>query len=309
MLVFHKTYKDRDFHIFLENVSLHLQKYYGAILVEPTNSGNGNYVTINDISVNILDCELAIYDQDTDVLKAISFSDMRSNLCGHMLERNKETDLLLCSQQSCADIWAKESKLEIVDSIYIPCHPHISYDDLYIKRSLTKEFVDQMIFRGNVNDAKRGSVKYLENNQYFSGHEQIEKKEYLEELTKYKIGLSVPGIGELCYRDVEYLAVGIPMLRFEYLVDMNPKLIPNYHYISIPRIDCEYTLKNKSYIAVTKEREGGQKYAEEYLKRFIEIKEDRDFLDFVSKNGRDYYCNYLQPSKRIDHVLKLLKIN
>lgn len=309
MIVFHKTYKDRDFHIFLENVALHLQKHFGATLVEPLTCETGDYITIHNTDVNILDCELAIYYQDTDVLKVLSFSDIQSRLCSYMMGRNKETDLLLHSQQSCTDLWVKDLKLEIADSIYIPCHPHTSYDDLYTKRSLTKEFVDQMIFRGNVHMAKRGSIEELQNNPYFSGHTELDKREYFSELTKYKVGLSVPGIGELCYRDMEYLAIGIPMLRFEYLANLNPKLIPNHHYISIPRIDDEYILKNEPYTAVTREREGGQKYVEQYLKRFMEVKDDKDFLDFVSKNGREYYCNYLQPINRINHVLKLLKIN
>ena len=115
MIVFHKTYKDRDFHIFLENVALHLQKHFGATLVEPLTSETGDYITIENYDVNILDCELAIYYQDTNVLKVLSFSDIQSRLCSYMMGRNKETDLLLHSQQSCTDLWVKDLKLEIAD--------------------------------------------------------------------------------------------------------------------------------------------------------------------------------------------------
>ena len=93
-----------------------------------------------------------------------------------------------------------------------------------------------MYFRGtSISD--RPIVTHF-NTNYLNGYTPIgSPNTYFEDLIKYKIGLSIAGRGELCYRDIEYMALGIPMIRFNYLSELNPNLIPNYHYISINRPD------------------------------------------------------------------------
>ena len=182
----------------------------------------------------------------------------------------------------------------------------MSLDDFYITRTLQRYFIDKMIFRGNIHSMPRNSVPLLANYEYFYGGEAINQYDYFNELTQYKIGLSIPGAGELCYRDIEYLGIGIPMLKFEYITQLNPPLIPNFHYISIDRIETE---RKYSDMVIGLERVGGNMYSEKYIKKFEEIKNDKDFLEYVSKNGREYYEKYLCPLNRFNHIIKLLNID
>jgi hypothetical protein len=43
-------------------------------------------------------------------------------------------------------------------------------------------------------------------------------------------------------------------------------------------------------------------------KRFLEVKDDKEFLNFISRNAREYYEKYLSPESSIDYTLKLLDL-
>jgi hypothetical protein len=104
------------------------------------------------------------------------------------------------------------------------------------------------------------------------------------------------------------MALGIPIMRFKFVTNLNPPLIPNFHYISIDRIETEEDYNYNGGI-IAKERLGGQDYADAYLNKFLQIKDDKWFLNYVSKNARKYYETYLHPKSRLYHVLDLLEIN
>jgi hypothetical protein len=42
--------------------------------------------------------------------------------------------------------------------------------------------------------------------------------------------------------------------------------------------------------------------------RFLQVKDDKEFLSFISKNSREYYENYLSPSSSIKYTRELLKL-
>ena len=88
---------------------------------------------------------------------------------------------------------------------------------------------------------------------------KIENKNYFDLLTDYDMCLSIGGVanGDLCYRDVECMALGIPLLRFDFVTTLNPALIPNYHYISIP-IQLDFP-KVPTYKLSTHKNIGGKK--------------------------------------------------
>ena len=82
-------------------------------------------------------------------------------------------------------------------------------------------------------------MKYLDPNN-------IHIDTYLNQLSKQKIALSHymdvdmfnsanEHPGELCYRDIEMMAIGVPYIRIEYKSEIHEAFIPNYHYITIPR--------------------------------------------------------------------------
>ena len=179
--------------------------------------------------------------------------------------------------------------------IYFPC----TVDDLevfYKKRKPPEECIDKMYFRGT-SIADRPIVTHI-SSKYLDGYTPIGGPTlYFEDLINYRVGLSIAGRGELCYRDVEYMALGIPMLRFNYITELNPKLIPNYHYIALDR---PYDLSI--------DRLGNREHAKLLEQRFLEVKEDKEFLTFISKNAREFYESYFSRQNRVEHTLSLLNI-
>jgi hypothetical protein len=306
MIVYYQITETRDFQVLIQEVALYLKNNHNATLQVV----NNNSLNINGHDVFVLDCDLLIYFPETNIFKGITFADRQNDLTGFFMRRNNPNDILLNSQYGNTDLIHYDKlnlKFENPGSIYAPSCPYIDYDQYYNKRQSNTEYVDKFIFRGNVHGAARGSVALLTEYDCFEGYEAINLNEYFNELTKFKIGLSVPGVGELCYRDVEYMAIGIPMMRFEYITQMNPPLIPNHHYIAIDRIDTEEH-QNFNGGPISAEREGGKEYVEQYLKKFKEVKDDKDFLKFITNNAKEYYNTYLHPLTRVQHIVKLLKI-
>jgi hypothetical protein len=56
------------------------------------------------------------------------------------------------------------------------------------------------------------------------------------------------------------------------------------------------------------DRLGGKEHAELIEQRFLEVKDDTEFLEFISKNGREYYNTYLNKDNNVYHTLNLLGI-
>lgn len=243
----------------------------------------------------LLECEYVIEFEDTGEIYIMSVSDDLT----HCVLNEKSNPLLkkvLISQFDRKKIEAHvstEFMYKYSSWIYFPC----TIDDLeifYNKRKDVNNFIDKMYFRGtSIQD--RPIVTHI-NELYLNGYNPIgSPPTYFEDLIKYKIGLSVAGRGELCYRDIEYMALGIPMLRFNYISELNPKLIPNYHYISIDRpLDLPI------------DRLGNNHHSKLIEEKFLEVKEDNDFLNFISKNAREYYLSHMSEQTRVKHTLNLL---
>lgn len=179
--------------------------------------------------------------------------------------------------------------------IYFPSIT-IDLDQFYNERKKMHNLIDKMYFRGS-SLGDRPILNHI-NKDYLEGVGTIgDQNTYFNDLIQYKIGLSVGGRGELCYRDIEYMALEIPFIRFEYKTKLNPNLIPNFHYISVERPDD-----------LILDRCGDQSHAEMIEKRFLEIKDNLDFLSFVSKNAKTYYDTYLKRHNNVNHTLNLLGI-
>lgn len=305
-IYYHKHF-DRDFHYLIDNVSLYIQKNFDCDVIYTQYDGR---VNINGEEIIVADCELLIYFKSNDSFKCISFSDIQSQLISFIIKRNNPNDLIICSQYISCEFWKFDKFLfKWKPGIYIPSTFGINYSQFYYRRLLFNNHIDKFYFKGNVHNMERNSVNLLKNSEWFHTGNTIEHLKYLDEVIKYKIGLSIPGIGELCYRDIEYMAMGIPIMKFEYITKMNPELIPNYHYISIKR-DDDIETKDEQFKSVENERLGSESHAQRYIDRFLEVKDDTDFLKFVSENAKKYYDTYLTDNNnsRINHLINLLEI-
>jgi hypothetical protein len=125
--------------------------------------------------------------------------------------------------------------------------------------------------------------KYLEEDNRFSIKdktiEYLTFPEYLSELNNSHLNLSLNGAGEICHRDIEILGLGTALFRFKLITTFHDPLIPDYHYISIPHEDL--VLDNIDIYF--------KQLSDRILERFHQVKKDKEYIQFVACNGRDWY--------------------
>lgn len=277
----------------------------------------GTYFYIEEFKYQMKDCELFIYDEEKDILKIISFSEFYTEAWKVLTERNNKNDILIVPQLydwfnpeietgklrydfSQHNFQIKSSPFY---TVYAP--NQINYEELYERRSQKNfnELEDKMFM---LFTTQRPAPYMLSELGYLN--KSLTPKsptEYFDLMLNYKIGLAIATSAEHCYREIEYMAIGIPFIRLEHMRQLEPPLIPNYHYIAVSRE--KYGLPYNSHL----NREGKDEYVKAYIERFLEVKEDREFLDFVAKNAREYYLNYCSPinNNRLNHMLNLLDID
>ena len=294
----------RDYNLFWDELTDRLKQKYTVVENRYFENAHKERFRVNlnslinpNKGLLLMECEYVIEFEDTGEFYVMSVSDdlphdilnehqnpLLKKVLVSQFDRNKIESHVTSTYMEKYSPW-----------IYFPC----TIDDLevfYEKRKTIDEFIDKMYFRGtSISD--RPIVTHV-SPDYLNGYTPIGgPNTYFDDLIKYKVGLSVAGRGELCYRDIEYMGLGIPMLRFNYLSELNPNLIPNFHYIAIDRPDD-----------LLIDRLGNETHAKLLEERFLEVKDDKEFLDFISKNARDYYNNYLSKNNRVKHTLNLLNI-
>lgn len=131
--------------------------------------------------------------------------------------------------------------------------------------------------------------KHLESDNRFNilnGRVQenyLDYRDYIRELNKYNLNLSLNGAGEICYRDIEILGLGTALIRPKLTAKFHNELIPDYHYISIDFSSIEwdsFEYPDPRYWT---------QLSDKLYERFMEIKDDLDFINYVAENGRKWY--------------------
>lgn len=290
----------RNYNLFWDRLTDELKKIFVVTENRYFKLANSQQSPINlkkGVSKNfaVQECEYVIEFEDTGEFYILSVSDRLSTAILNE-HNNPSLKKVLLSQFNYDYLkhHIKDSIEKYNPWIYFP-QEVFDYEKFYEKRKTFNTFIDKMYFRGSLGE--RPITKFFDK-KYVEGFGPISN--YFDDLIKYKIGLSIAGVGELCYRDIEYMCIGVPFLRFEYLSELNPKLIPNYHYISVNRPN-----DIPSHNELSTDRLGLEKHAKLIEKRFLEVKDDLDFLEFISKNAREYYITYLNENN-VDHTIKLL---
>jgi FkbM family methyltransferase len=171
----------------------------------------------------------------------------------------------------------------------------VDIEPYYQKRLLQNNFIDKMYFRGTSLE-DREILHYIDKN-LITDFTPLSQERYYDDIIQYKLALSIDGRAEFCYRDIECLGLGIPMIRFEYESKFYEELIPNYHYVSISRPND-----------MTIYRKGNDSHAKLLESRFLQVVNDQEFLNFIAKNGREYYEKNCLLDKMINKTLVLSNI-
>lgn len=267
------------------------------------------------------DCNFIIYDVERDIVKAITWCEANKqdkngrSLFAALEERNNPEDLILAghlpnmfydpTKNKNTPSIPERFKFKVKSTTWYPTECSLSFDELYEKRQ-NIELIDKLFWRSSTRreDPFELAEKGICNRDHSSGHSM---EEYMLEAINYKVGLAISSVGEKCYREIEYMGAGIPFLRLEFIGKHEPPLIPNYHYIAINR--DEYGIVPEPMWSPTHDREGGPDYVEAYTKRFLEVKDDKEFLNFITENARTYFKENCDKLTRIPALLNLLEEN
>jgi hypothetical protein len=268
-------------------------KGIGKVKLESDNSEN-------DFTLNVLECEMIIEDYDTKEIYVLSCADNLSEATINLQDKPNLKKVFVSQfiDEKITSHIKNENLHKYSPWTYFPFN-EFDLDSFYEKRKQKENLIPKMFFSGDIGSRpilNNFSKDFMDFFGYLGDFDN-----YVENLINYEIAFSVAGRGELCYRDVECMAMGVPLIRFEYLSKMEPNLIPNFHYISVERPE-----DLKSWMKL--DREGNEHHAELITRRFQEVIEDKEFLNFISNNARKYYEDYLCPESVVNNTLKLLNL-
>jgi len=173
-----------------------------------------------------------------------------------------------------------------------------SMDDLsiYYNKRQEKEFLNNTLYFKGTSLEDRKILSFIDKN-IITDFNVITPSNYFDDLISHKIALSVDGRGEFCYRDVECFGIGVPIIRYEYVSKFISPLIPNYHYISLPR-PSDMGLY----------RLGNETHAKLLENRYHEVINDNEFLSFISRNAKEYYDINFSLNSKIKNTFNLLNL-
>lgn len=177
---------------------------------------------------------------------------------------------------------------------------HKIYNSYNIEKSLPI-----LYFRGYMWDFRKQMINNLNNSDILiidknNDNNNLNYNDYLTDLTNYRAALSLPGGTEVCNRDIECFSVGVPVIRPHLITNYPDPLVPNYHYISCYN-NCSYWHGNPSYLSYD--------HFSEYLKDYWDkIKNNTEYLKFISTNARNWYFRNCKLESNIDYILTNLKM-
>lgn len=160
-------------------------------------------------------------------------------------------------------------------------------------------------FRGVMNRGRQ-CIEHLTGLAPFEIHcgtfhqlEKLKEADYHATLLQYRLALSLPGAGDLCHRDIECLAVGIPMVRPKITANLicpipDEAYIPvdyekSLDYLTNPERHKPWHSKNPKQLAL------------DLQSKALDVMEDRIYLRSVSQAGYRYYLEHHQwpqPARR-----------
>jgi hypothetical protein len=152
-----------------------------------------------------------------------------------------------------------------------------------------KKFREKVYWRGNPHAHREGTLHELSS---ILNHDYMEKRNknvYYREMAQSKIALSLPGLGPSCHREFEAFAVRTPVIMPEFKNMYYENIIPNYHYIS-------------------SEQQPSESMSEAILRRYYEVKDNQDLLDYVAHNAMQYYDKYCRFDVSVQWMLKMLEL-
>lgn len=297
----------REYNLFWDELTDELKKKYQVVENRYFEDAHKDRMKIrlkkrHNEELHLMECEYVIEDEDSGDFWILSVAEQISQAI--LVEQNNPHLKKVLYSQYIPDQIAhhfRSNSHKIQPWIFFQQNV-IDLEPYYEKRKNITSFEDKLFFKGLT--TYRPIVDHIDKN-LLSENNLTSSTTYFDELIRHKVCLSVGGTanGDLCYRDVECMALGIPLLRFDYVTTLYQPLIPNYHYFSVP-IQLDIPKHNDVY----KDRLGMDRHAKMLENRFKEVVNNESYLNFVSQNARTYYEKYLSKTARVKFTMELLNL-
>lgn len=117
------------------------------------------------------------------------------------------------------------------------------------------------------------------------------KDDYFEEISKYKMSLSLDGAARICHRDIECIGIGNLLVRETLEIDLFNPLIPNEHYFELISKEEKHQINSSNEESIIFYR----KLLEDRIKDFTSNKK---LVKKIIKQGINWYDENCLPKKQ-----------
>jgi hypothetical protein len=202
----------------------------------------------------------------------------------------------------------KEHK-ERIDSIRVPLIlpvDKVSEDEYLVNCTKpVNEKIKKALFIGNVYSGRTEIVDILKKHPLFDIRHYVREvgypfSEYITEMQKYSICLSLNGNAEICFRDLEAMGAQIPILRSKFSNTYYPELIPDYHYIAGSEPCSNGFLRYDI---------PSSKIADQFIAKIESVIDNEEYLNNIALNGRQYYEKNGNINSIADNAIKLINLD
>lgn len=281
-------YLEKFFDVEVKNYNVDGKTFTGTIELQYEVPFFGKFPPLSDV-----DC--VIENLENGELKVISFTEYFNSYICHTIRSPRCTGALL-SHFNWHNVYywmkkenATEELHKVKPWIFLPFLDFDCFHYRDLRDNSSEILEDKLFWLGSGAKVYRQVIDIIHEKGFLQPMNPLPHVEYLKKLSTSKIALGYytdlmryntpyDHPGEFCYRDIEYAMIGVPFIRIEYKDTLHNPLLPNHHYISIPR--------EHAYVAY--EKNGNEGVAELYIQKYEEIKDDKFLLDYVSNNLRKW---------------------
>jgi hypothetical protein len=244
---------------------------------------------------------LVIYNQTTDKFFVHSWYDYAPEILKYSVNNDFNVVKFSCvSNLTDSIIEEYKDKIIVQPSVY---YVENWKDIEYILSTESSSFKDDKAYFNGLNHGVRENVlNSLSNNSFFNirtkGNPEHfrQKKDYYDEVSKHKFGLSLNGAANICYRDLELFGLGVINLRQPLNSKTYEPLIKDIHYVEFINED----LVNKILI-----KENIDSIINDKVEEILEFSKTTQYNDMIQESKK-WFINNCLPKNQFKTIVSFL---
>lgn len=244
---------------------------------------------------------LIVYNTNTNIGFMHSLADYAPVLLEHKeaLQKLNIKTFAFCPHhtQEVIDRY-KHNEIKLIPSFYI-LENWNDHDLINKNKNANKNF--SCYFNGLCYGYREHYVNHLKHNSFFimrnksNATDYKSKEEYYQELSQHKYGLSINGVAQICYRDIEYFGMGTLCIREPMNLIVKDGLKEDVHY----KVILDDFVRNNIYYP-----ERGKEIATYIIDKINSISAEEE--RYILNNARRWYEDNALPDKQIEFLHKCL---